>query len=68
MRYSRFSPHEIQNVGQVVSKIYDCFVFSNVMTAFDPSFEKLFYEDFNDDFRFKSGKVIKTSEAIKLNI
>jgi hypothetical protein len=25
----------------------------NVMTAFDPPFERLFYEDFNGGFRFK---------------
>ena len=26
------------------------------MTAFDPPFERLFYEDFNAGFRFKGGK------------
>jgi hypothetical protein len=25
------------------------------MTAFDPPFERLFYEDFNGSFRFKGG-------------
>jgi hypothetical protein len=29
----------------------------NVMTAFDPPFERLFYEDFNGGFRFKGGGV-----------
>ena len=27
----------------------------NVMTAFDPPFERLFYEYFNSGFRFKGG-------------
>jgi hypothetical protein len=27
----------------------------NVMTAFDPPFERLFYGDFNGGFRFKGG-------------
>jgi hypothetical protein len=33
--------------GQAASKIYNCFGLCNVMTIFDPRFEKLFYEDFN---------------------
>ena len=39
--------------GQAVSKIHDSFGLCNVMTAFDPPFERLFYEDFNGGFRFK---------------
>jgi hypothetical protein len=40
--------------GQAVSNA--CFGFvCNVMTAFDPPFERLFYEDFNGCFRFKGG-------------
>jgi hypothetical protein len=33
--------------GQAVSKIHDCFGLCNVVTALDPPFERLFYEDFN---------------------
>ena len=46
--------------GQAVSKytivlvLYAC----NVMTAFDPPFERLFYEDFNGGFRLKGEYVI----------
>jgi hypothetical protein len=47
MKYRIFS--------QAVSKIHDCFGLCNVMTAFDPQFERLFYEDFNGGFRFKGG-------------
>jgi hypothetical protein len=33
-----------------------CFGFvCNIMTAFDPPFERLFYGDFNGGFRFKGG-------------
>jgi hypothetical protein len=28
------------------------------MTAFDPPFERLFYEDFNGGFRFKGGQIL----------
>ena len=42
-------------LGQAVSKIYDCFGLCNVMTAFDPPFERLLYEDFNGGFGFKEG-------------
>jgi hypothetical protein len=41
--------------GQAVSKIHDCFGLCNVVTALDPLFERLFYEDFNGGFRFKGG-------------
>ena len=41
--------------GQAVSKIHDCFGLCNVVSALDPPFERLFYEDFNGDFRFKGG-------------
>ena len=41
--------------GQAVSKIHDCFGLCNVVTALDPPFERLFYEDFNGGFRFKGG-------------
>ena len=35
-----------------VSKIHDWFGLCNVVTALDPPFERLFYEDFNGGFRF----------------
>ena len=38
--------------GKAVSKIHNCFGLCNVITAFDPLFERLFYEDFNGGFRF----------------
>jgi hypothetical protein len=41
--------------GQAVSKIHDCFGLCNVVTALNPAFERLFYEDFNGGFRFKGG-------------
>ena len=44
--------------GQAVSKIHDCFGLCNVVTALDPPFERLFYEDFNGGFRFKGGKYL----------
>jgi hypothetical protein len=58
--------------GQAVSKIHDCFGLCNVMTEFDPPFERLFYEDFNGGFHFKGGGWILveifTSEAIEWKI
>ena len=42
--------------GQAVSKIHNCFGLCNVVTALDPPFERLFYEDFNGVFVLKGGK------------
>jgi hypothetical protein len=33
--------------GQAASKINNCFGLCNVMTVFDPPFERLFHEHFN---------------------
>ena len=46
--------------GQAVGKIHDCFGLCNVMTEFDPPFERLFYEDFNGGFHFKGGGGVNT--------
>jgi hypothetical protein len=53
--------------GQAVSKIYDCFGLCNVMTAFDPPFERLLYEDFNGGFGFKGGVNTRRDTFIRSN-
>jgi hypothetical protein len=53
----------LQNIfGYIRAKNYfkinvfiDCFGLCNVVTALDPTFERLLYEDFNGGFRFKGG-------------
>jgi hypothetical protein len=52
--------------GQAVSKYTILLVLCacNVMTAFDPPFERLFYEDFNGGFRLKGGGVYTCRDII----
>jgi hypothetical protein len=46
---------EYRMFRQAVSINYDCFSLRNVLTALDPTFERLLYEDFNGGFCFKGG-------------